>query len=91
MEQGTDGGIILNMNNINTTKWIGWLQGALYTLGGGLVSSLIVALGQGGALYGTLPPVSAIVVAGLLSILDDILTKRSGGTTAVFGFVNRPN
>jgi hypothetical protein len=77
------------MNTQNTSKWVGWFQGALYSVGGLLVASLTVALGQGGALNGTLPPIAAIVVSGLLSILDDMIKAKTGST--VFGMVRTPS
>lgn len=73
------------MNTQNTSKWVGFFQGLLYSIGGLIVASLTVALGQGGVLNGTLPPILAIIASGILSVIDDVIKAKTGNT--VFGMV----
>ena len=70
----------------NTSKWVGFFQGLLYPIIALVVGNLTIALGAGGELNGTLPPLTALVVSGLLSVIENIITDKTG--KALFGLAS---
>lgn len=73
--------------NTNTTKWIGFAQGLFYPIVAFIVGQLAIALGAGGALNGTVPPLAALFAAGILSIIENEMQKA--GYTAMFGMAKQ--
>lgn len=69
--------------NTNTKKWIGFVQGLIYPIIALVVGNLTIAMGAGGELNGTLPPIVALTVSGLLSIVENVITDKTG--RALFG------
>lgn len=69
--------------NTNTKKWIGFAQGLIYPIIALVVGNLTIALGAGGELNGTLPPIAALLVSGLLSVVENIINDKTG--RALFG------
>jgi hypothetical protein len=69
---------------MNTTKLISFVQGAFYPVAGALLSYIIANLGASGLLNAGM----TVVVTGLLSVLEDYITKQTG--RAMFGTLNTP-
>lgn len=73
--------------NQNTTKWIGFVQGLFYPIVSLVIAALVQALGAGGALNGTLPIGVGVLIAGILSVIENQMQKN--GYTALFGFARQ--
>jgi len=69
-----------------TNAWVGFAQGLLYPIISLVIAALIQALGAGGALNGTLPIGVGVIVAGVLSVIENAIQANTG--RALFGAVN---
>lgn len=73
--------------NTNTSKWVGFVQGLFYPVVSLIIAALVQALGAGGALSGTLPVGLGVIIAGVLSVIENQIVKNGG--TALFGIASQ--
>lgn len=76
MDTGTDGGSIVGMN---TSKLMGFLQGAFYPIVGSIIAYVIANLGTSGLVSST----SAVIICGILSVVENAIQTNTG--KALFG------
>ncbi len=69
---------------MNTTKIIGFLQGALYPVAAAFISYLIANLGSSGLFNATV----TVIITGILKMIEDQITRNTGN--ALFGMVKTP-
>lgn len=64
---------------MNTSKIVGFIQGAFYPLAAALISYVIANLGASGLFNAT----TTVLITGILSVVEDMIQDRTG--SALFG------